>query len=351
MSSNNILEIDSKIRKIYSKEIERLSDYHSKLNTIKYLLTDVLNLSHRVRNYLEKIKKDIENEITFLSFTKFYFIESRDVLQRYLQVMKTPTINSFFRKNNEQDENYVIKRKLYEEYKEILQPYQKLVQMYSTEPNLLCSLIKCDFCQSEFGFYLDENSSVCRNCLTEKIRLISISTFSDNNRINISNKYSYDRKLHFRDCINQYQGKQNTIIPEFIIENIKTALKTFGIGKLIKLSHVYMAMKHLGYTKYYDDAILILFKITGKQPKNIEHLEERLMQDFDLILTEYTNSFKYVDKKNFNTQYVLFQLLKKHNHVCDTEQLAVLKTNERKLFSDTVCKTIFEKFGWNYSSL
>ncbi len=351
MASTNILEIDSKIRKIYCKEFTKIPELVETIALIENVLKSVKNLSNRIRIYLQKSKQLLEKEILFLKSFKFYFMESRDIINRYLRIMQTPTVNSFF---GNEDKTCSIKQKLFEEYKAILCPYRKLVQLHifqHHEQNLLTSPIKCDFCQSDFGFFLDENSSICCKCLTEKIRLISISTFSDNNRVNIANKYSYDRKVHFRDCINQYQGKQNTIFPDYVLENIKTAVNTFGVGEGIKLSHIHMAMKHLGYTKYYDDAILILRHITGKEPKNIEHLEERLLQDFDLILSEYTNSFKHLDKKNFNTQYVLFQLLKRHGHTCDTEQLAVLKTNERKLFSENVCKIIFEKFGWQYSNL
>ncbi len=41
--------------------------------------------------------------------------------------------------------------------------------------------------------------------------------------------------------------------------------------------------KELGYTKHYEDTILSHYTLTGKRPDNIEHLEEKLMADFDKL--------------------------------------------------------------------
>lgn len=361
----DLLDLDNKIRKAYFHECHKLDEYLNTEKKILDLLKNDYNLSYRILHDLRQDLNEIRLQIKFIKFFKFYFIETREVLENYIQIIKTPIINSFFKPK----QNCSIKLKLISEYTEIIRPYKKILKYVPQEcfsaHILQASPTKCENCQSELGYYLDDNVSICCKCFTEKIRIVSVSSFSDNNRINIANKYTYDRKVHFRDCINQYQGKQNTFIPQEVYDHLENALISYRIidvntnddGKIIKnfdkvkLCHIYMVMKNLGYTKFYDDVILIHSNMTGKPAKNIEHLEEQLMQDFDLILMEYTNCFKYLDRKNFNTQYVLFQLLKRHNHPCDEDHLVMLKTNERKLFSDKVCKTIFKKFGWNYTSI
>ncbi len=42
--------------------------------------------------------------------------------------------------------------------------------------------------------------------------------------INVCNKYTYDRKVHLKDCINQYQGKQNTNINPRIYDELEEQL-------------------------------------------------------------------------------------------------------------------------------
>ena len=60
--------------------------------------------------------------------------------------------------------------------------------------------------------------------------------------------------------------------------------------------------------------------------------------------------FKHINRKNFiNTQYVLFQLLRRHRHSCKKEEFIILKTIDRKFFHDEICKELFEELGWNHS--
>ena len=50
------------------------------------------------------------------------------------------------------------------------------------------------------------------NCGITKEIFCYTSSYKDTERANISSKYMYDRKVHFRDCINQYQGFSPYII-------------------------------------------------------------------------------------------------------------------------------------------
>jgi hypothetical protein len=346
--TNNILETDNTIRKIYESKLKQIPELKKTRGMIDYILENISNVSLRAKRKLEFEKQIIENEIFSVNFLKFYFVETREILERYLKEMKKQSENSFFI-NDKGSKESPIKKVLTNEYKSILYSYSKILQL---KCQTTCNPLKisfCNICQADSEFYVNENSIICCKCLTENVLLVSVTTYNDNNRLNISGKYSYDRRLHFRECINQYQGKQSTIIPDQVLLNIKNATRTFGLEN-IKLNHIYAAMKYLGYTKYYDDVVLILYKVTGKKPDNIEYLEEKLIHDFNLILLEYDN-LKQTEKKNLNTQYILFQLLKKHGHKCEPEHLTILKSNERKVFSENVCKIIFEKFGWEYSNL
>ena len=61
---------------------------------------------------------------------------------------------------------------------------------------------------------------------------------------------------------------------------------------------------------------------------------------------------KKIDRKNFiNTQYVLFQLLRRHKYPCKREEFNILKTVDRKSFHDDICKELFELLNWNFTAL
>jgi hypothetical protein len=203
----------------------------------------------------------------------------------------------------------------------------------------------------------DENIFTCLICANEIVKLINSSSYNDNGKVNMSSKYTYDRKVHFKDCINQYQGKQNTNIAPKVYHDIEQAMVKYrivqGVGKdrfsKVSRAHVQYFLKELGYRQHYEDVILIHYTMTGRKPDNIEHLEEKLLNDFDQLIEAYDRLFKNIDRKNFiNSQYLLFQLLQKHDHRCSKADFSVLKTAERKASHDDICKTLFDALGWEY---
>ena len=112
-----------------------------------------------------------------------------------------------------------------------------------------------------------------------------------------------------------------------------------------------MFLKELDYTKHYENATMIHYNMTGIKPDDIGHLEERLLEDFDLLTETYDKIFKNIDRKNFiNTSFVLFLLLSKYKHPCKKEDFSVLKTSERILFHDEITKVCFNHLGWSFKT-
>jgi hypothetical protein len=187
------------------------------------------------------------------------------------------------------------------------------------------------------------------------------SSYTDIDRVNISSKYTYDRKVHFRDCINQYQGKQNSTIQQKIYDELEVQFRQHYLlhdeesTKELKFrditkNHILIFLKELGYSKHYENVHLIHYNFTNIKPDDISYLEEQLLDDFDVLTDLYDKRFKYINRKNFiNTQYVLFQLLCRHRHSCKKEEFIILKTIDRKFFHDEICKELFEELGWNHS--
>ena len=201
----------------------------------------------------------------------------------------------------------------------------------------------------------------CLICSVEQVVLKNVSSYRDINRINISSKYQYDRKIHFRDCINQYQGKQNSTVSQNVYDDLEEQFDKhhllFGDKnspkevrfKNITKEHISIFLKELDYTKHYENINLIHYNITGKKPDDIGYIEDKLLDDFDVLTDIYDKTYKNIDRKNFiNTQYVLYQLLLRHRHTCKKEDFSILKTIDRKTFHDDICKKLFCILGWNF---
>lgn len=225
---------------------------------------------------------------------------------------------------------------------------------------------KCHSCNVDnMRIVNHDNNFVCEQCGYMYDAVTNDISFKDMDRINISNKYQYDRRTHFKDCINQFQGKQNATIDaqvykdlseEFrlhhlIPENYDDLPKELTFEKITK-EHVMLFLKETNHTKHYEDVVLIHHQLTGKQPPDISHLENQLLHDFDELTSLYDKLYRNNERKNFiNTQYVLFQLLKRHKFPCRKEDFNILKTIDRKYFHDSVMQELFEVLGWNINPL
>ena len=229
------------------------------------------------------------------------------------------------------------------------------------------SKIKCTLCGSDQdSFSLHDNHFVCEKCgyVSTTTTHTSIS-FKDIDRVNISSKYTYDRRTHFRDCINQFQGKQNASIDNKVMDdlveqlvlhglvqdNYKEVPKSFAFQDISK-EQILLFLKETGHTKHYEDLVLIYHQLTDKPAPDISHLENDLLRDFDMLADLYDKKFKNSERKNFiNTQYVLFQLLRRHKYPCRKEDFNILKTIDRKYYHDTICAELFFALGWNFQAL
>ena len=354
----NILSIDSKIRNNFNIEIEKLVIYKSRLDDINKSL-EIENIKDRVKNILLKSKDELTthiNDIQTKSSLNFYITESAELLEKFKEILNEPLKMNFLGKKVKTNKD---KQKIFNEYLEIATKYVNI----DLEAREIKDKIICKNCDNKKDFdIIDGNIYVCIDCSAQQIIMKNVSSYKDIDRVNITTKYLYDRKIHFRDCINQYQGKQNSTVSQKIYEDLETQFELHHLlsgnkntSKNIRFAnitkeHISIFLKELQYTKHYENINLIYYNITGKKPDDIGYLEEKLLTDFDILTDLYDKKFKNIDRKNFiNTQYVLYQLLLRHKHVCNKEDFSILKTIDRKNFHDEIMKVLFEAIGWNFS--
>lgn len=205
---------------------------------------------------------------------------------------------------------------------------------------------------------------VCDQCSCVQASTISTTSYADIDRINVSTRYLYDRKVHFRDCILQFQGRQNVTIDKSVYDNLEIEFDRHHLlvgdkntpvyirfSKITK-EHISMFLKELRLSKHYENVQLIHFNLTGKQPPDISRLEGVLISDFEQLTMLYDEVYMYESRKNFiNTQYVLFQLLKRHKYPCNVSDFSIIKTSERRAWHHRVCKNLFSKLNWNFTAV
>ena len=366
MSQLDILSIDAKIKQAFTEDADKLPHYKEKLLDLQRTLQKGKLSTRAFRNLTNNIY-ELDEKIGNLKYGQklnFYIAESAHIIERYKQILQTPVKLSFIGKASRDNQ----------EKKDITLTYIKIAQKYTDMTgDILISpkksiIVVCNNCPNKNLFDIIDNSIyICIQCGSQQEILLHTSSYKDVDRINISAKYTYDRKVHFRDCINQYQGKQNSTIDDKVYKNL---LEQFSkhhllIGnkktskeercKNITKEHIHLFLKELDYTKHYENVNLIHYHLTGNKPDDISLLEDRLLDDFDQLTDFYDKKFKNkpgFDRKNFiNTQYVLYQLLMRYKHPCKKEDFTILKTVDRKSFHDDVAKICFEELGWNHQPL
>ena len=363
MNDIDILSIHNEILNNFNSKKQQIDKYKTCLENISNTLT-LKDISNRIKVKLQKSKEyfisqinDIENDISY----NYYIMDTTDIIDKYKKILAKPIKISFMGKA-EADTG---------EKSEIIKQYITIARKYKPNINFnndkSSTKIVCDNCGNNENFDILDQNYICMECGNILDVLVTHSSYKDIERVNITAKYTYDRKIHFRDCINQFQGKQNSTINQSIYDELieqfelnslligdKNTPKKERFSKITK-EHVYMFLKDTGNSKHYEDVILIYFNITGKKPNDISHLEPNLLDDFDVLTNLYDKKFKRdakFDRKNFiNTQYVLFQLLRRHKYMCKKQDFNILKTIDRKSFHDDICKELFEELGWNFTAI
>ena len=188
------------------------------------------------------------------------------------------------------------------------------------------------------------------------------SIYGDSNRINFTVKYKYEKKCHFRDTLNQFQGLQNKCIPEKVLTDLKEAIEKHGLTNpdetdpikrfaRVTLDHIRIFLTETNHNKYYEDLQLIYSKISGKKCPDISRYEKQLYDDFDELVEAFL-SMPDTNRKNFlNVHYVLRQLLKRRGYRVPENSLSNLKTPSRMREHDDIYQKCCEKLQWNFTPL
>ena len=376
----DILRIDSVIKERFQKAIKSAEQLkkdlklRQKLSEANYLTPATIE---KLKEECGDLEKRIENIVSGNEFN-FYLSESAPFIEEYKLMLATPEKRYFMKKKK--SGNSKEKSALVDKYLNIAQRYvisAHLEKEGDVRPIIpvvdrdnekkKVRKIKCT-CNNKKDFEIDEGGIyTCMVCGEEQHVPFYTTSYKDVDRVNISSKYTYDRIIHFRDSMNQYQGKQNSTIDPKVYTDLEEQFRKHHLlvgdestppfkkfSKITK-SHISMFLKELKYTKHYENVNLIHFKLTGIPPDDISHLEDKLMEDFIKLTDLYDQIYiqeKKINRKNFiNTHYVLYQLLCRHKHPCNKEDFNILKTIDRQHFHDDVTRDLFTRLNWNHVSL
>ena len=87
--------------------------------------------------------------------------------------------------------------------------------------------MKCENCDNDNCdmFEIDDSYTVCLNCGAMQRMLTTEISLLDCTRMNMRKKPVYDQVSYFEKCMKQYQGKQETKIPDKLLADLWNKFK------------------------------------------------------------------------------------------------------------------------------
>lgn len=342
----------------YGIEQERLdrlfSTYDISSNPVKEVTY------YEVKTMLEQVE-DTERKLEQLPLEKINYIQTTDyILKKTKELIDKPVnISFFFNKSSSQNNEKEI-MDLKNQMISIAKKYIDIEIEKQKEDDDVCKNCKnTEFIEQDYEY-------ICTVCgITIQNKSFQNYSFNDVERVSYSQKYKYKKINHFKDTIRQFQGIQNKYIEEKVITDLKTALEKDKIidytlknpyYKLTK-DHLRIYLDHTNHNKYYEDINLIYSHFTGKKcPTITESLYVKLLEDFDKLVQvfiELSNiKNEKIERTNFlNSQYVLYQLLKRNNFQCTENDFALPKSIKCRVDQEKIYIMLCDKLHWSYISI
>uniref|UniRef100_A0A6C0DBA8 Viral late gene transcription factor 3 zinc ribbon domain-containing protein n=1 Tax=viral metagenome TaxID=1070528 RepID=A0A6C0DBA8_9ZZZZ len=210
----------------------------------------------------------------------------------------------------------------------------------------------CRSCGIEMTFYQNEAILGCPRCGHEEFMLIDSEKPSYKDPPREITYFAYKKINHFNEWLAQFQAKENTDIPQEVVESVMRELKKERISdpKKLKKEKILEILRKLKFSKMYDHVQQIKNRIQH-QMTNLtlsKEMEEKLQHMFREIQPAF---IKYcpASRSNFlSYPYVLFklcQLLEMDDYL---PFFQLLKSREKLYQQDQVWQKICAEMRWQF---
>jgi len=210
----------------------------------------------------------------------------------------------------------------------------------------------CPSCEVEMTFYQNEALLGCPKCGHEEFILIDSEKPSYKDPPREITYFAYKKINHFNEWLAQFQAKENTDIPQDIVEAVMRELRKERISdpKKVKKDKIREVLQKLKFSKMYDHVQQIKNRIQQQMTMLTlsKEMEEKLQHMFKEIQPAF---IKYcpANRSNFlSYPYVLYKLcqLLEMDEFLPCFQL--LKSREKLYQQDQVWQKICQEMRWQF---
>lgn len=339
----DILALHEKVLALMDAEYASLPTSQTRLARYKWILdnsTDPVE-RHIAFNEHHKLSTTIDNIESGIREAK-YLYATESLIGEYTSILEKPVKVDFMKKAIPAAKS-TRKQEIIEQFCNIAKEYIEIPIIHIPMKKVVCK---------DCGLELQKDDDylfVCKECGYAIKQLANTNTYLENNRINVAQRYVYDKRSHFGDSIKKFQGKQNTTIPQQVYADIYEKIRSHAIPiDRVNKDQIYEFLKLTNWANYYEDITLIYTEITHRPAPDISALEQALFSLFDEVVPVYER-VKPPERTNFlNGQFVLFKLLQKLRYPCREEDFYILKTRDKMLEHDCIWKKICNELSWTF---
>ena len=210
----------------------------------------------------------------------------------------------------------------------------------------------CPICDVEMTFHQNEALLNCPQCGHEEFILIDSEKPSYKDPPREITYFAYKKINHFNEWLAQFQAKENTDIPQDIIEAVMRELHKERISdpKKVKKDKIREVLQKLKFSKMYDHVQQIKNRIQQQMTMLTlsKEMEEKLQHMFKEIQPAF---IKYcpANRSNFlSYPYVLYKLCQ----LLDMDEFLpcfqLLKSREKLYQQDQVWEKICKEMRWQF---
>ncbi len=160
---------------------------------------------------------------------------------------------------------------------------------------------------------------------------------------------AYNRVVHFKEILSQFQAKETTQIPQEVMEKIKARIKKERITDLaseINYEKMREILKTLGCNRYFEHIQYINSILGIKPPVMCEKLQETLCVLFIEVQEAWAIHCPAHRTNFFNCTYTLYQLCVLVDQTQFLPFIPMMKDREKQLEQDMVWKKVCETKDW-----
>ena len=331
------------------KITERLEEINRDLAKLSNSLDDILASSRLVEE-----KKMLSEKLETKSPVIDYYIKNADIMLKYygggeksqsgISNSDQKTFIKFLTQNNSETVG-TSKKTLFDEFSSRMKLNTGPIDVKEA-PSEHCNV--CNLAREESS---EEGILYCPSCGSEEYMLVVSDVPSFRDPPKERNNYAYKKINHLNEILNQFQGKESTIIPIEVMNEVICEIKKRRIQNVAELGEkeIREILKKIGRSKYYEHGTHIISRLNGNPPPTITpEIEEKIRTMFQEIQAPFL-IYCPDDRTNFlSYSYILykfFELLELDEYKV---YFPLLKSRDRLISHDEIWQKICDYLKWEF---